>query len=165
MIKKVTPGLFKFFMNLYPPFLFGRIRVQKVSKDFSRVTVVARRSVLNKNWAGTIFGGTIFSAGDPFHAMMYRIAIAKRYDVDVRVWLKHADITYKRPADTDLFYDIHISDEDVLKAKDAVIENGRYFITHAIEARNKKGEVCAVMNYTTYIGKRIPYKPSSGRND
>jgi acyl-coenzyme A thioesterase PaaI-like protein len=162
-MKYLTPFLFKFFMNVYPPLFFGRTRITKVSKDFGTVEVVAKRSFLNKNWAGTIFGGTIFSAADPFHAMMYRIILNKRHNIDVRVWLKHADITYKRPADTNLYYSFVVTDEDAIKAKEAVLENGRYFITHKVEACNKKGEVCAIINLTTYIGKRLPYKPSSSK--
>ena len=67
----MTPRSFKWLMNLYPPLFFNRIRVVRVSKNFKEVDVVIKKSLLNKNIQGTIFGGTLFSAADPYYTRMY----------------------------------------------------------------------------------------------
>lgn len=151
-VRSVNARVFKFFMNLYPPLLVNRARIKHVAEDFSELKLVLKKSIFNKNLAGTIFGGSIFSAADPFHAVMYWQIFAHRYNMNVRVWLKSADISYKRPSETDLFYHFIITDEEVKKAKNALAEKGRYFVAHTVEAKNKKGEICAVVNLTTYIG-------------
>ena len=142
-------------MNLYPPLLANRVRIKYVSKDFKELKLVVKKSIFNRNLAGTIFGGTIFSAADPFHAVMYWQIFAHQYNMNVRVWLKAADISYKRPSESNLYYHFIISDEDVAKAKKALDERGRYFVTHTINATNKQDEICAVINLTTYIGLKV----------
>lgn len=151
-VRAVNHRIFKFFMNLYPPLLVNRARIKYVAQDYSELIVILKKSIINRNMAGTIFGGSIFSAADPFHAVMYWQIFAKRYNMNVRVWLKSAEISYKRPSETDLTYQFIISDEDVEKAKKNLDEKGRYFVTHTVDAKNKKNEVCAVVNLTTYIG-------------
>lgn len=139
-------------MNLYPPLLANRVRIKHVSKDFKELKLVVKKSIFNRNLAGTIFGGTIFSAADPFHAVMYWQIFAHEYNMNVRVWLKAADISYKRPSETNLYYHFEITDNDIAKAKKALDSRGRYFVTHTIDAKNKVGEICATINLTTYIG-------------
>lgn len=151
-MKLISAGVFKFIMNLYPPLLANRIRIKYVSKDFKELKLVVKKSLFNRNLAGTIFGGTIFSAADPFHAAMYWQIFAHEYNMNVRVWLKAADISYKRPSETNLYYHFEITDEDVKKAKNALDERGRFFVTHSVNAKNKAGEICATINLTTYIG-------------
>ena len=151
-VRTVNHKIFKFFMNLYPPLLANRVKIKYVSKDFKELKLVVKKSLFNKNLAGTIFGGTIFSAADPFHAVMYWQIFAHEYNMNVRVWLKSADISYKRPSETNLYYHFKITDADIAKAKNALDERGRYFVTHTIDAKNKVGEICATINLTTYIG-------------
>lgn len=51
-------------LNLYPPMFFMRARVTHLAEDFSRCTVVVRRSLLTRNLHGSTFGGAVFSGAD-----------------------------------------------------------------------------------------------------
>ncbi|MEZ4916876.1 MAG: hypothetical protein R2836_07800 [Chitinophagales bacterium] len=44
-----------------------------------------KKSLLNRNLSGTIFSDTMFSASDPFFALMYWQNFAKQYDMNVQV--------------------------------------------------------------------------------
>lgn len=149
---KVSPFVFKWMMNLYPPFLFGRIRVNYVAKDFQHIQVKVRKSLFNKNLSRSVFGGTMFSAADPFFALMYWQNFAHQYDRKVKVWLKSAEIQYKRPAMTDLILDFRITQEDVEAAKEAIESKGKFTKYHEVELKDKEGKVSAVVKLEPYVG-------------
>ena len=110
--KKLTPKNAKWILNLYPPFLFNRIRIQSISSDFTDVKVIIKKSIWNKNLAGTIFGGTLFSAADPFIAVMYWQIFDIRFHKKIIVWLKSAEIHYKIPADSAISLHFKIDEEE-----------------------------------------------------
>ena len=62
----ISPGQLKRRLNLYPPFLFNRIRVMEIAPEFRACTVRVKSSLLTRNLQGTLFGGTIYSAADAF---------------------------------------------------------------------------------------------------
>lgn len=150
--KKISPRKAKFLLNLYPPFLFNRIRIQSISKDFTEVKVKIKKSIWNKNMAGTIFGGTLFSAADPFIAVMYWQIFSIRFDQKIIVWLKGAEIVYKKPSATDMFLYFKIEEEDILLAKKTLEEKGKHFSEYLVELKNTNGEVCAVVKLNSYLG-------------
>jgi acyl-coenzyme A thioesterase PaaI-like protein len=149
---KISPFLFRWMMNLYPPFLFGRVRIKKVSSDFKHIEVCVRSSVFNKNLSGTLFGGTMFSAADPFYALMYWQNFAHQYKQKVRVWLKAADIKYKRPANKDMYLDFKLTQADIEQAKHALEILGKFNKEHEVELRDKQGNVYASVRLIVFVG-------------
>lgn len=139
-------------MNFYPPFLFGRVRVKYVSDDFKQVKVRVKSSLLNTNLSRTMFGGTMFSAADPFYALMYWQNFAHQYQQKVRVWLKSAEIKYKKPAVGDMYLDFKISQEDVERVKLGLETKGKHNETHVVHLTDDQGDVCATVELVTYIG-------------
>src|SRR5690606_24363501 len=106
---RVSENLLKWTIRFYPPLFFQRIWVKKFHKNFRGVDVKIHRSFLNKNYNASIFGGTIFSATDPFYAILFD-QILQREGYRVRVWLKSAEIQYIKPAFHALFFTITIND-------------------------------------------------------
>lgn len=142
----------KWVLNLYPPFFFNKIKVQSVSKDFTQVKVKIKKSFWNRNMAGTIFGGTLFSSADPFIAIMYWQIFKKRYQQDIIVWLKGASIEYKIPASTDMFLHFEIKEEEILEAKKELDSKGKHIAPYTVNIENTKGEVCAIVKLDSYLG-------------
>ncbi len=56
--------------NLYPPFLGAGIRITKIAPDLSSVEVKLKLRWWNRNYIGTMFGGSIYSMCDPFHMVI-----------------------------------------------------------------------------------------------
>lgn len=150
--KKLTPKNAKWILNFYPPFIFNRIRIQSISEDFTDVKVKIKKSIWNKNLAGTIFGGTLFSAADPFIAVMYWQIFSIRFDKKIIVWLKSAEIQYKIPSNSDMTLHFKIEEEEIQLAKKDLEEIGKHVSTYKVDIINTHGEICAVVKLNSYLG-------------
>ena len=56
--------------NLYPPFWGAGIRITKIAPDLSAVDTKLTLHWWNRNYIGTMFGGSIYSMCDPFHMVI-----------------------------------------------------------------------------------------------
>ncbi len=112
--------------------------------------VVLKKSILNINLHKTIFGGTIFSAFDPYFPTMY-YNIFNNKGRKLEVWLKSANIKYKRPASTNLFLTFKISNTDIIEAEDTLNKVGKFERWHTVQAINTKGVVCAEAEMLVYL--------------
>ena len=140
----------KFVLNIFPPLLFNRIVLKEISDDFMQMRVVIKRALFNINFHKTIFGGSIFSAFDPYFPTMYYHVFAKK-NRKLIIWLKSAEIQYLRPADTSLKLHFIITKEDILLAEKALDKKGKFEIWHDVEAISKKGIVCAKAKMLVYL--------------
>jgi acyl-coenzyme A thioesterase PaaI-like protein len=147
---KISENSLKWLMCFYPPMFFQRIWVKKVHKGFRGIDVKINRSLFTSNLGNSIFGGTIFSATDPFYALLFG-QIMQRKGFKITVWLKSAEIQYVKPGRTDLFYTIVISDEMVADAEKALQTEGKFIKTYPIEIFDKHGELCATALNEVYI--------------
>jgi acyl-coenzyme A thioesterase PaaI-like protein len=151
----------RWLLNLYPPFVFNRIHIVSIGKGFRSCTVRISRSPLTRNLNGSIFGGSIFAAADPFYAVMLW-QIFGRKGIRVQTWLRSASIRYLKPASSRLTLEFALSDEQVETAAAELTRNGRFVCTYDIEARNVAGELCAAIKTEAYI--RIPRKEQKSRS-
>ena len=147
MLRRKT---FQFVMNIFPPLFFNRIILKEVSKDYTFMKVKIRRSFLNMNFHRSIFGGTIFSAFDPYFPTMYYNTFAQK-NRKLEIWMKSANIKYKRPATTHLFLEFKITEEDIQLAEKELNEKGKFEKWHTVQAINKKGIVCAEAEMLVYL--------------
>lgn len=147
---QVPRFLLKTVLNLFPPLLFNRIVLKEISNDFMQMRVVLRRALFNMNFHKTIFGGSIFSAFDPYFPTMYYHIFANK-NRKLIIWLKSAEIQYLRPADSTLKIHFEITEADVEKVEKTLDEIGKTEIWHTVEAINKKGVVCAKASMLVYL--------------
>lgn len=146
----LSENTLKWAMRLYPPLLFQRIWVKQFDKGFTGVHVKISKSFLNTNYNNSIFGGTIFSASDPFYAMLFD-QILKRKGFRVRVWLKSANIQYLKPARTNLYFKISLSEQDIQEAEDALTTVGKFVKSFPMKILNSEGVVCASVQNEVYL--------------
>ena len=137
-------------LNLFPPLFFNRISIMYISDDFKELKVRIRHSWMNKNFNRTIFGGSIFSAVDPYFPTMYW-HIFSRLKLPMEVWLKSAYINYKRPAKTDLLLHFQLKEEDITKAKEGLKNQGKYECCHQVKAIDKYGTICAEARVLVFL--------------
>ncbi len=137
-------------MRLYPPMLFQRIWVKKIYKDFRGIDIKINRSLFTSNLGNSIFGGTIFSATDPFYALLFG-QIMQHKGYKITVWLKSAEIEYIKPGRTDLHYTITITDEMVAEAEKVLSQEGKFVKAYPIDIYDTSGELCATAINEVYI--------------
>tara|TARA_Y100000739_G_scaffold216430_1_gene211906 strand:+ start:153 stop:632 length:480 start_codon:yes stop_codon:yes gene_type:complete len=140
----------KFVLNIFPPLLFNRIVLKEISDDFLEMKVVLKKSLFNVNFHKTIFGGSIFSACDPYFPTMYYHIFAKKRRKLI-IWLKSAEIQYLKPADSTLRLYFKITKEEVQLAEKTLNQKGKFEIWHTVKAFNMQGVVCAKARMQIYL--------------
>jgi len=146
----VSEKTLKWALCLYPPLLFQRIWVRKFHPGFRGVDVKIAKSLFNTNYNGSIFGGTIYAATDPFYALLFD-QILQRKGFKVRVWLKSGSIQYLKPGRGNLYFTIQVTDEMIADAVEVLNTSGKFIRTYPMEIRNKAGELCATVLNEVYV--------------
>ena len=150
---QLSENILKWGMRLYPPLLLQRIWVQKIHKDFRGADVKINRSLFTLNFGKAIFGGTIYSGTDPFYAMLFG-QILRNKNYQITIWLKSASIQFLKPARTDLFYKIYITDEMITEMENELNSKAVFVKTYPIEIYSKSGGLCAIAKNEIYIRKK-----------
>lgn len=139
-------------MRLYPPLFFSRIWIQVFSEDFNYLKVKITRSIFNRNLNGSIFGGTLFSAADPFFAMMFWQIFQKK-GIKTMAWLRNAKIQYHTPAMENVFLEFNIDAETIKEAELGLLTNGKYSKYLKVEAKTKTGILICSIETEIYLKK------------
>jgi hypothetical protein len=146
----VSENTLKWIMRLYPPLLFQRIWVREFNKDFKGVKVKIIKSIFNKNYNGSIFGGTIFAAADPFYPVLFD-RILNTGDRKLKIWSKSSQINFLKPALSSLSFQIILSDADIELAIHTLNTTGKYENSFPIDIYNNNNEVCVSLRNEVYI--------------
>jgi hypothetical protein len=150
VIMVVSENMLKWAMRFYPPLFFQRIWVIKFDKGFTGVHVKISKSFLNVNYNRTIFGGTIFSASDPFFALLFD-QILQRRGLKCRVWLRSAEIRYLKPGATNLYFTISLSEQQIKEAETILITEGKFVKAYPMNIFSSEGLLCATVINEVYI--------------
>ena len=151
----VSETTLKWALSLYPPLFFQRIWIRRFHKGFRGVDVKISNSFLNRNYNGSIFGGTIYAATDPFFAILFD-QLMQRKGYKCRVWLKSATIQYLKPGMTTLYFTLTITDEMIAEAEKSLTTYGKFVKAYPIELYNKHGELCATATNEVYLRTKFP---------
>lgn len=135
---KLRSGLARFLINLYPPMIFNGVKVLSLSTDFTSLKLRIRRTIFTRNHSGSIFGGSLFSAVDPYYALMFW-QIFQQEGIDCSTWLKSAEIKYLKPANKKLYASLVISEEEKKQALLTIKSQGRFDAHYTIYLVDKEG--------------------------
>jgi nitrogen regulatory protein PII len=155
----VSENTLKWLMRLYPPLLFQRIWVRSFDKGFRGVNVKIIKSIFNKNYNGSIFGGTIFAAADPFYPVLFD-RVLNTGDRKLRIWSKSSKIDFLKPALSSVSFNIVLTDADIELAIKTLNTNGKYEHCFLVEIFDYNNEVCASLMNEVYI-RDLNFKPTA----
>lgn len=146
----VSENVLKWAMRFYPPMLFQRIWVKRFHPEFRGVEVKVFKSILNINYNKSVFGGTIYAAADPFYAVLfYQLMLRKGFRVIV--WQKAAEIFFLKPGRSDLYFNIHISVEEIDHICSLMETDGKAEHRCMLEITDSEGDVTARVSNLVYI--------------
>jgi len=91
--RRVGSGRFLKLLRFYPPYLGAGVSVAQVAKELNVLEVEMKLSHWNRNFAGTQFGGSLYSMCDPFFMLMLMMQLGDGYVV----WDKSASIEFLKP--------------------------------------------------------------------
>ena len=142
-------------MNVWPPFIGAGIHVERISEDYRRVRVRLRLGLLNRNYFGTHFGGSLYAMTDPFYALMLLHNLPRGYVV----WDKSSQIHYKAPGRGKVYADFTLDDARIAEVLAATTDGKRYEPTWPIDIVDTAGSVIATVEKTLYVSYRPPRAP------
>lgn len=151
----MKPGMFRRLMNLWPPFMGAGIKVTHIDDDFTTVDVQLKMGLMNKNYVGTHFGGSIFAMTDPF----YMLILMKQLGKDYIVWDKSAEIEFKKPGKGKLTAHFNITQKQVKDIKDQADKNNKVEPQFKVDILDEEGDVVAEVRKTLYVRRKKPNGP------
>jgi len=147
-------------MNWYPMYFGTGGKILFWASDSSEVQLRLRLNIWTRNYVGTIFGGSLFAAADPFYMVMLMRSLGDAYVV----WDKAAHIRFKKPATTALYASLKIAPEDLESIRHQVRESGHATKTFVIRWMDKDRVVHAEIERQCYIADKEFYKKRKGES-
>ena len=137
-------------MNVWPPFLFAGIRVQRFSADFRHVRVRLRKLPATTNYVGTLFGGSLFAMTDPFWMLM----ILRNLGPGYVVWDKAAEIEFVAPGRSSVTATFELTEEVLDELRAAAADGGKVLRWFENEIVADDGSVVARSRKQIYVRRK-----------
>lgn len=155
------PTLFRYGLNWFPAYRATGARIVRVSPDLHEVVVRLPLSLRTRNGAGSLYGGSLYSATDPIYAVM----LAYHLGPDYIVWDKSAAIRFRKPGRCAVEAVFSVSAAEIAQTRTEVGLSGacdRHFQTRFIDA---DGAVYAEIDKTVYVAAKDHYHGRRGAFD
>ncbi len=154
---RLGAGALRLGMNLWPPFVGAGIHIEHIANDFRHVRVRLRMGLLNRNYFGTHFGGSLFAMTDPFYALMLLHNLPR----GCVVWDKASQIHYKSPGRGRVFADFVLTEERIAEVLAATVDGRKFEPTWPVDITDSAGHVVATVDKTLYIRCKVSPPPSA----
>lgn len=149
-----TSTIYKYGFNWSPMYRRTTARIIEVSDDLHKVVITLKLNWKNRNYAGSMFGGSMLAATDP----IYMIQLIQILGNDFVVWDKSVEARYRKPAKSRIFGEFIFTSEEIAYIKQNVADKNEIDITktmHLVDAEQNK---IATFNKTLYIADKQFYK-------
>ena len=152
--------LFRWLMNLYPMYFGTGGKILFWAADQSELHVRLRLNLWTYNYVGTIFGGSLFAAADPF----YMVMLLRSLGSDYVVWDKSASIRFRRPGRSTLYAVFTLTRQDLDSIRQEVAAAGKTIRDYPVQWRDKNGVVHAEIVRQCYIASKAYYQQKKGES-
>lgn len=146
--------IYKYGFNWSPMYRRSTGKIINVSEDLHDIKIKIPLSWKNRNYVGSIFGGSMLSATDP----IYMIQLMKILGKDYVVWDKAATIKYKRPGKETLFCEFTFTRQEIVNIKKDVENKGEIDIIKTPNIVTKDDVIIAELSKTIYVATKVFYK-------
>src|SRR6059036_4225621 len=109
MPESLRTKLARWRFNLFPAYRGTGARITYIADDYREVRLELRLSWRTRNYVGTIFGGSMYSAVDPIYMLM----LIHRLGPEFIVWDKAAKIEFQKPGRETLHARFAIGDQEL----------------------------------------------------
>lgn len=149
MLASLRTRLYRLGFNLFPAYRGTGGRVTYIAPDWQEIRVKLPLSWRTRNYVGTIFGGSIYAAVDPF----YMIMLMKTLGDDYVVWDKEADVRFKKPGRETLYARFRLTDAELEAIRTELETEGTDAIDrhYTVDLVDAEGTVHATVRKTLYV--------------
>ncbi len=145
---------FRHLVNWSPSYGGSGGRIIFISSDWREIQVRLSLSLRTRNYVGTVFGGSLYAACDPFFMLQLLHILGKDYVV----WDKAATIRFRRPVKTKIYMRFLIEDALLAEIRQQVAEQGEYERSLPVEWKDKEGKVYAEVDKLIYVASKDFYR-------
>ncbi len=146
--------IYKYGFNWSPMYRRTTAKLVEVSEDLYHVKIRLKPNWKNRNYAGTIFGGSMLAATDP----IYMIQLLQILGNDYVVWDKAVEARYKRPARSTIYGEFVFTEKEIQGIKETVSEQHEMDFVKTMDLVDENDQVVATFNKTLYIADKRFYK-------
>ena len=150
MAESLRTRLMRRAFNVFPAYFGTGARVTYIAADWREVRVELPLSLRTRNYVGTIFGGSMYGAVDPFYMMMLIRNLGPRYIV----WDKAASIRFLKPGRRTLWAEFRIDEGEIAAIRAALDAQRSVDRVYAVRLVDGEGTVCAEVEKTVYVRRK-----------
>ena len=136
--------------NLWPCYRGTGGRVTFIASDWREVRVRLPLSWRTRNYVGTIFGGSLYAAVDPF----YMIMLMENLGADYQVWDKAASIRFRKPGRGALSATFRIDEPELAEIRRLLQEQPKVDRTYTVQLVDAHGVMHAEVEKVIHISRR-----------
>lgn len=149
-----TSTIFKHGFNWSPMYRRTTAKLIDVSEDLHYVKIRLKLNWKNRNYAGSIFGGSMLAATDP----IYMIQLIQILGDDYVVWDKAVEARYRTPAKSTIYGEFIFTPQEIKSIKQNVSLKKETDIIKTMHLIDKNQNIIATFNKTVYIAEKRFYK-------
>lgn len=150
MPESLRTRLTRWGFNLWPCYWGTGARVTFIAADWREVRVRLPLSWRTRNYVGTIFGGSLYGAVDPF----FMIMLMKNLGPGYVVWDKAAAIRFRKPGRGTLSATFKLDEPDLVEIRRLLQEQPKLDQTYTIQLVDGAGVVHAEVDKVIHISLR-----------
>jgi acyl-coenzyme A thioesterase PaaI-like protein len=155
MLRKLAPArprlrLRELLYTYYPAYFGTGARIDHIAPNHREIGIKIPHSWRTTNTHGTIFGGSIYGAVDPIHAMMLMERLGDGY----RAWVKAGDVEFLNPARSTLSATVTLADDEIEEIEGVLEEQSSVDRTYSVDLQDEEGTICATVETTIHITRR-----------
>jgi acyl-CoA hydrolase len=124
--------LFKYGFNWSPMYRRSTGKIVSVSEDLHQIQIKIPLSYKNRNYVGSIFGGSLFAATDPILMVQLFNILGDAYVV----WDKSAEIKFKKPVREDVYAFFEFTNSEIETIKTSISLHPELEITKQVYITN-----------------------------
>ncbi len=161
MPESLRTWLMRHAFNLVPAFWGTGGRIAFIAPDWREMRVEIPLRLRTRNYVGTMFGGSMYAAVDPW----YMIMLIKVLGPEYVVWDKAASIRFLRPGRSTLTAHFLLEEAELETIRKALETERSVDRIYAVELVDRERTVCARVETTVYVRRKTPAREAPGRPD
>lgn len=150
MPESLRTRAFRWGFNWWPCYRGTGGRVTYIAADWKEVRVRLPLNLRTRNYVGSIYGGSMYAALDPF----FMIMLIQLLGPDYVVWDKAASIRFRKPGRTPLFAAFRLDPAELEEIHRQLETADRIDRTYRVELQDREGIVHAELEKVVQVRKK-----------
>jgi hypothetical protein len=136
--------------NFFPTYRSTGAWITYIAHDYREIRIKLPLGWRTKNYVGTMFGGSMYAAGDG----VFMVMLIKALGRDYIIWDKAATVRFRKPARTTLYGRFLLSPEEIDDIRTSTAGGEPVERTHRVELTDRAGTVHAEIEWLIHIRRR-----------